>query len=153
MEIQENKERGLKHRDLDIQFDQRRRAVDGLPKVHLLWMEVQFLNAGIETLHGDWLLLEIGSTASAVSYPLRMRGSSSGYVVWILAIRKLHQQGVQLAGSAEKRYASRCGLLLQETVRLPASRLTYRSLHCTDTNVLQVGFQVGIVSPKASGPL
>ena len=27
----------------------------------------------------DWLLLEIGSTASAVSYPLGMWGSWSGY--------------------------------------------------------------------------
>ncbi|MEO8646431.1 hypothetical protein, partial [Pseudomonas sp.] len=43
------------------------------------WVEVHFFNAGIGTHHGDGLLMEIGSTASAISYPLGMWGSWSGY--------------------------------------------------------------------------
>ncbi|MGZ0718843.1 hypothetical protein ACXM5P_29225, partial [Pseudomonas palleroniana] len=42
-------------------------------------VEVHFFNAGIGTHHGDGLLMEIGSTASAVSNPLGMWGSWSGY--------------------------------------------------------------------------
>ncbi|WP_205893541.1 hypothetical protein, partial [Pseudomonas gregormendelii] len=43
-------------------------------------VEVHFFNAGIGTHHGDGLLKKIGSTASAVSYPLGMWGSRSGYL-------------------------------------------------------------------------
>jgi hypothetical protein len=79
MAIQKNKEHGVKHRDLDIQFDQRSQAINGLSKIYRLWVEVHFFNAGIGTHHGDGLLMEIGSTASAVSYPLGIWGSWNGY--------------------------------------------------------------------------
>lgn len=76
--IQENKEHGVKHRDFDIQFDQRSQAIDGLSKVHRFWVEVHFFNGGIGPHHGDELLIKIGSTASAVSYLLEMWGLWSG---------------------------------------------------------------------------
>ncbi|MGH9945643.1 MAG: hypothetical protein ACRD6X_00410, partial [Pyrinomonadaceae bacterium] len=47
--------------------------------VHRFGVEVHFFNTGIGTHHGDGLLMEIGSTASVVSYSLGMWGSWSGY--------------------------------------------------------------------------
>jgi hypothetical protein len=50
----------------DIQFDQCGQVVDGLSKVHEFGIEVHFLNFGIGTYHGRWLLKEIGNTASGI---------------------------------------------------------------------------------------
>ena len=59
---------------------------------------LHFFNAGIGTHHGDWLLLEIGSTASAVSYPLGMWGSWSGYGrLRSLAVVELHGTNSKIA--------------------------------------------------------
>lgn len=76
---QKNKEHGVKHCDLDIQLDQRSRVIGGFSKVYRFWVEVNFFNPSVGTHHGDGLLMEIGSTASSVSYSLGMWSSWIGY--------------------------------------------------------------------------
>src|SRR3546814_11422409 len=50
--IQENEQHGVKHRDLDIQFDEGGQAVDGLSKVNGLGVQINFFDFGVGTHHG-----------------------------------------------------------------------------------------------------
>ena len=49
--IKENKQHRVEHRDLDIQFDQSSKTIDGLSEVDRLGVEVNFFNFGVGTHH------------------------------------------------------------------------------------------------------
>ncbi len=62
--IQKNKKDGVKHRDLDIQFDQSGQAVNGFSEVHRFGVQIYFFNFSVGPHPDCWHLIEVGSTAS-----------------------------------------------------------------------------------------
>jgi len=64
--VEEHEKHRIKHRDLDVQFDQRGEASDGFSEVHGHGVEVDFFDFGVGSHHEVLAPEKIGSTASGI---------------------------------------------------------------------------------------